>query len=589
MPIPNKKRGPPYRLPKFILPGITDYVSQSSSTVITPVITNDNPQNDTVQKTDVRIYVLCHTQERFNAASSIYGKYYWALPILMKYQDCTCENAFWKQLLEIKDEWFACDMVGTISFSASRKVNIDKIDRIIRDKSKWTSEYYHFWDTGQPLQNDYHPHIMEIVRDVCATVKCTIPTLAPCNYFMCSPTRMLQFIPWVIEILIPAVQAHPLAMTNSLYIGSVSPNECMEKWGVPYYPHVPFVLERLNKAFFSDENNILVFFVSHENTKTGAPIALLRLQKFLIKSNINTELLYLDDIKNLDFIKYVTSKTVRPIVICNTLVSYPIVKQLSKSTIPIIWYIHEWLDDKITHHYPYIFKDPSIFTLPNITLLFPCQKVIDKYRSCFKLTDKIQKMYNFCNISSTEKNRLMPIEFPFSDKIIISIIGSVVSNKNQQGFIDDVFYKINAKYPNVILVLVGALHQKILIKDKYKDSIIIVGAVANALPYINKSDIIVSYSINEVFPLNIIESMFCSKPVISTDVGGVTEMITDNETGFLINVNDYNACFNKLENLITDTELRNTIGKRAQQKFLQTFEENMVATPLLSYIKSLYI
>jgi len=181
----------------------------------------------------------------------------------MKYQDCTFENAFWKQLLEIKDEWINCEMVGTISYSAFRKVNLSNIDSIIRNNSKWGSEYYHFAEDNKPVTND-HPHLLKIIHDVCTTLEFTQPTAAYYNYWMCSPMKMLQFIPWVIGKLIPTVLAHPLAMTDSRYhlAKTYSPKpttltaaQCLEKWGVPYYPHVPFVLERLNKAFFMSNDN----------------------------------------------------------------------------------------------------------------------------------------------------------------------------------------------------------------------------------------------------------------------------------------------------------------------------------------------
>ena len=204
-------------------------------------------------KTNVRIYILCYNEERFASASSIYGKYYWAVPILMKYQDCTFENAFWKQLLEIRSEWNECDMVGTLSYSASKKINLNNVDAIIRNKDAWKYGYYNFADSTCAIREDGHPNLLRIVDDVCSTLNMAQPTLAYYNYWMCSPIRMIQFISWVTRRLIPTVLEHPLAMSNADYKEpSISPEECVKKFGVPHYPHVPFVLERLTKAFFSN-------------------------------------------------------------------------------------------------------------------------------------------------------------------------------------------------------------------------------------------------------------------------------------------------------------------------------------------------
>lgn len=74
--------------------------------------------------TNVIIYVLCFNMTTYEKSKQIYAPYSWARPILMKYQDYTFENAFWKQLLEIRDESKTCDMVGTISHKAYRKLKI---------------------------------------------------------------------------------------------------------------------------------------------------------------------------------------------------------------------------------------------------------------------------------------------------------------------------------------------------------------------------------------------------------------------------------------------------------------------------------
>ena len=111
---------------------------------------------------NVRIYVLCHNEERFVMATEKYAKYYWAVPIRMKYQDVTAENAFWKQLGEIEKEWRDCEMVGTISPIAYTKIDIDTMDCVIRDREKWRLGYYHFVDTGKEIAWKFHPHLKKL-------------------------------------------------------------------------------------------------------------------------------------------------------------------------------------------------------------------------------------------------------------------------------------------------------------------------------------------------------------------------------------------------------------------------------------------
>lgn len=195
---------------------------------------------------NVRIYILCHTADRLQQARAIYRDY-WAVPILMKYQDVTFENAFWKQLLEIKDEWISCDMVGVLGFKAYKKINIVTIHNAIVSGKRG---YHHFWANNLPLDN-FHPHILPIMADVCRDLGIAVPTRSFCNYFMCSPTRMLDFIEWFETKAKPVVMSHRLIMTNAVYkAGRMTPQELMTLCNVPYYPHVPFVFERLNIGFF---------------------------------------------------------------------------------------------------------------------------------------------------------------------------------------------------------------------------------------------------------------------------------------------------------------------------------------------------
>ena len=63
-------------------------------------------------------------------------------------------------------------------------------------------------------------------------------------------------------------------------------------------------------------------------------------------------------------------------------------------------------------------------------------------------------------------------------------------------------------------------------------------------------DFIVSYSLNEVFPLNIMEAFYCEKPVVSTNVGGISELITNGKTGFIFQKDDSQSCIKYLRLLI---------------------------------------
>lgn len=72
---------------------------------------------------------------------------------------------------------------------------------------------------------------------------------------------------------------------------------------------------------------------------------------------------------------------------------------------------------------------------------------------------------------------------------------------------------------------------------------------------------------HEAFPLVILEAMQAGLPVVSTTAGGITEAITDNKGGFIVEENNPEALIEKLISLINSRELRMRFGQYNLMKF----------------------
>jgi glycosyltransferase involved in cell wall biosynthesis len=340
-------------------------------------------------------------------------------------------------------------------------------------------------------------------------------------------------------------------------------------------------------------NNILpkmVFLISHDSTIGGAQQCLSNIKNMYDQNGILTEMLYLQDITNLNIVEYILNKSIAnnccPVVFCNTLCCYNIVHKLSKTNILTYWYIHEWYDSFTQQFFKTYISDHSIFN-SSINLIFVCNASLSNYTNYVPIITNQQIIYNTYS-SEYLNNRINETQTKIikqNDIIYLAIIGTVEQRKNQQAFIDNVFYKLKDTYSNIKLLIVGRVSEQLVINSSYVNDIILVGVVNNALPFITISDIIVSYSINEVLPLNIIESFYCSKPVVSSNVGGVNEIITDNYDGYLFETNDHNKCFNILCNLVENKELRDNIGQKAKETFFNKFDEKLVIQKVLSLLE----
>ena len=76
---------------------------------------------------------------------------------------------------------------------------------------------------------------------------------------------------------------------------------------------------------------------------------------------------------------------------------------------------------------------------------------------------------------------------------------------------------------------------------------------------------------NECFPLVLLEAMEYSLPCISTNEGGIANIIEDGKTGYIIPQNDATALAEKIEYLILHHEERNAMGERGREKFKREF------------------
>ena len=86
-----------------------------------------------------------------------------------------------------------------------------------------------------------------------------------------------------------------------------------------------------------------------------------------------------------------------------------------------------------------------------------------------------------------------------------------------------------------------------------------------------QSDIFAFPTCNDVFPLVNLEAMQYRIPVISTFEGGIPEIIEDGITGFLVPQGNAKMLADKLELLINDQSLRETMGRSGYLKYQKEF------------------
>lgn len=115
---------------------------------------------------------------------------------------------------------------------------------------------------------------------------------------------------------------------------------------------------------------------------------------------------------------------------------------------------------------------------------------------------------------------------------------------------------------------------------------LLLGSQKNPWPYIKASDYFVLPSRSESYPLTIGEVMGLQKPIISTNVGGIPEMIENGVDGVLVNY-DEDEIFQAMKRFLTDPEwvVKITEGtKNADKKF----DENKIYQKVTEVFERVY-
>lgn len=114
------------------------------------------------------------------------------------------------------------------------------------------------------------------------------------------------------------------------------------------------------------------------------------------------------------------------------------------------------------------------------------------------------------------------------------------------------------------------------------------GARNDIAQLLSNADVFVLSSIAEGIPMTVLEAMASSLPVISTNVGGLTELITNNKTGYLVEKQNAEQLCAAMENYMKHPQLIMQQGKKARCFIEDNFSEiKMVNQYLTLYKKSL--
>lgn len=172
---------------------------------------------------------------------------------------------------------------------------------------------------------------------------------------------------------------------------------------------------------------------------------------------------------------------------------------------------------------------------------------------------------------------------------IILNIGRFSEQKNQL-FLLEIFSDVLKKYPNYTLKIIGngPLENELILKAEelnISKNVSIEKNKSSCYEDLNYADLYVMTSKWEGFPMTLIEAMGTGLPIISSNVGGIPDMLDNEKEAVLLELNK-NKFVNEIIDMIKYKEKREKLGRNALNKSKRFSSEIMAEQYIKIYEKN---
>ena len=195
-------------------------------------------------------------------------------------------------------------------------------------------------------------------------------------------------------------------------------------------------------------------------------------------------------------------------------------------------------------------------------------------------------------------NFFKPLNTPKNEEVFqILSVGYLIERKGFKYLIKAV-KKVLKEYNNVTLKIIGSgplknKLQYLITELKLVNQVKLIGNVSDneLLHLYNSSDLFILPSITDTqgntegLGVVLLEAMACELPVIGSKVGGIPDIIIDNETGLLVNEKDILELSMKIKYLIDNKELRQKLATNGLNRVNKKFSWNQLMNSYLNIYK----
>lgn len=193
------------------------------------------------------------------------------------------------------------------------------------------------------------------------------------------------------------------------------------------------------------------------------------------------------------------------------------------------------------------------------------KKIIEKYNKVIVLNNDEKSYFGLNNLMSIPNFvDIRPLKENLKERKNIIITAGRIDTVKQFDHLISIWKEIHKKNDQWEVHLYGAGPEDLtdFLKKEIKnhgveDSFILKGLTSKLDVKMKEASIFALTSSSDCFPMVLLEAMNCGLPIVSYDSpNGPRNIISNNEDGFLVSINNKNQFSEKLNRLINDRELR---------------------------------
>lgn len=211
-----------------------------------------------------------------------------------------------------------------------------------------------------------------------------------------------------------------------------------------------------------------------------------------------------------------------------------------------------------------------------------------------KVTESIKQRYHLKSVptvyNGTDLSRFsVKTEYTLHAEPSVLNVARLDAQKNHKRLIES-FAIVSRQFPDAKLVIVGDGELQEALENQTKEAglsekVLFEGLQDDIPKYIKDADVFCLSSDFEGMPMTLIEAMAAGMPIVSTNVGGVPDMLTNERSAILTGL-DAAELADAVIRLLSNKDLRERIGKNAF-KASQRFSHRHMAQKYISIYKKM--